>query len=160
MIRLLMLRLVVLMMLLRLMLLAMLVMLMLRAPLLVGLLIAAAERRLLLARREGLGVSRWIRRLLVAEIRLALHRLTCSVVGILVGAVGVVALRLPFRPVIGVLLAELFLGCGNQAEIMFGVLVIILGGHRVARGHRIARQLHVFFSNVGCGSPNFDFRAV
>jgi hypothetical protein len=43
---------------------------------------------------------------------------------------------------------------------MLGVLVIILGGYRVARGRRIARQLNVLLGDMGCGSPNFHIRAV
>ena len=159
-IRWLMLRLVVLMMLLRLMLLARLMLLVMRTLLLVRLLFSASEGRLRFACRVGLGVARRIRRL-IAEVRLALHRLAGSLVGIVESFVAVVGLSLAaFRTVIGILLTELLLGRRDQAEIMLGVLVIILGGHRVARGHRIASQLHVLLGDVGCRSPDLHLRTV
>src|SRR5260370_765478 len=57
-------------------------------------------------------------------------------------------------------LTELFLGGGDQAEIMFGMLVVILGGYRIAGGARVARQLHVFFRNMGCGTTDLDVGSV
>ena len=62
--------------------------------------------------------------------------------------------------VVGVLLAELFLRGGNETKIMFGVLVVILGGNRIAGALGIARKLDVFFCNVRSRAANFDVRAV
>ena len=57
-------------------------------------------------------------------------------------------------------LAKLFLRGRDQAEIMFGVLVIVFGGDRVAGTLRIAGQLKIFLGNVGSGSPNFHVRSI
>jgi hypothetical protein len=139
--------------------------LMLRPVLLVRLLIAPAVR-LRIARRVGrLGVARRVWRQ-IAEVRLALHWLTLhrlirAVVAVIEIIVAVVGLRLAaLRAIIRVLLAELFLRRGDQAQIMLGVLVIILGGYRVARGRRIARQLNVFLGDMGRRSPNLHVWAV
>jgi len=40
------------------------------------------------------------------------------------------------------------LNCGDQPEIMFGVLEITLRHHGIARGLRIACQLEIFFTYV------------
>ena len=115
-----------------------LVVLMLRPVLLVRLLIAPAV---------VLRIARWIGRLgvawrvgrLIAEVRLALHRLIHSVIAVVEIIVAVVGLHLAtLGTIIGVLLAELFLRSSNQAQIMLGVLVIILGGYRVAGSRGIA----------------------
>ncbi|SFZ85798.1 hypothetical protein SAMN02983003_2968 [Devosia enhydra] len=52
------------------------------------------------------------------------------------------------------------LGRRDDAEIMFGVLEIILRHHRVARSLRIARQLHVFFGDVGGIAAQLHVRPV
>ena len=43
---------------------------------------------------------------------------------------------------------------------MFGVLVVVLGGDRIAGGARVARQLDVFFRNVRGGAANLDVGSV
>ena len=48
----------------------------------------------------------------------------------------------------------------DEAEIMLGVLIEILGPHPVARQHRIARQLNVFVKNLGSIAADFDFRTI
>src|SRR6185437_6983639 len=53
-------------------------------------------------------------------------------------------------------LAELLLGGRDQAKIVLGMLVVVLGGHRVARRAGVARQLHVFFGDVRGGAANLD----
>ncbi len=53
-------------------------------------------------------------------------------------------------------LPELLLGGCDQPEIMFSMLVVVLGRDRVAGGTRIARQLYVFFCNVGGGATDLD----
>src|SRR6202041_1416086 len=57
-------------------------------------------------------------------------------------------------------LTELLLGSGDQAEIMLGMLVVVLGGYRIAGRARVARQLHIFFRDVGCGAANLDVGSV
>jgi hypothetical protein len=64
------------------------------------------------------------------------------------------------KPRLRLVLPELLLGGRDQTKIVLGVLIIILGGHRVAGRARIARQLHIFFSDVGCGTADLDVRPV
>jgi len=113
---------------------------------------------LLIARRKRLCIARQIRLLLrfarcVTWFVLAHERLGVIIVAIkaLVAARLSTARTLLLRlllVVIGILLAELFLRGGDQAEVVFGMLVVIFGRHRVARPLRIARQLDIFFRNV------------
>src|SRR5262249_23621666 len=56
--------------------------------------------------------------------------------------------------VIGVLLSELFLRRGDQTEIMFGVLVVVLGCHWIAGSLRVACKLDIFFCNMGSGAAD------
>jgi hypothetical protein len=69
------------------------------------------------------------------------------------GADGLVAARL-------LVLAELFLRRRDQAEIMLGVLVVVFGGDRVARGARVTRKLKIFFGDVRGGAADLDVGAV
>jgi len=133
-----------------------LMLLMLRAPLLR--LLIAATVGLRFARRERLAFTRWIGRL-VAEILRSLRRLAHFVIGFIEGIV-LIAVHLAFGAIIGILLTELFLRRGDQAEIMFGMLVIVFGGDRIAGGHRITGQLNVFLGDVRRGSANFHVGAV
>ena len=106
------------------------------------LLVLRAIVYLLVARRKRLGVAREIRLLLgfaraVARFVLAHERLTviiiaveAFVVALLVLSAGRSLLRLLI--VVGVLLAELFLRGGDETEIMFGVLVVILRCDQIA----------------------------
>src|SRR5262245_46267127 len=57
-------------------------------------------------------------------------------------------------------LPELLLRCGDQAEIMLGVLVVILRRHRIARRLRIARELNVFLGDMRRCAADFDIRSV
>jgi len=59
-----------------------------------------------------------------------------------------------------IVLAELFLRGGDQAEIVLGVLVVVFSGDRVAGRLRVAGKLNVFFGDVGGISPDFDVGAV
>src|SRR5215510_13618338 len=97
---------------------------------------------LLVARRERLCVARQIRLLL----RFARRVTRRVLLGLLI--------------VVGILLAELLLRSGDQTEIMFGMLVVVLGGYRVARSLRVACELDVFFRDVRGGAADFDIRAV
>src|SRR5437588_488880 len=69
------------------------------------------------------------------------------------GADGLVAAGL-------LVLAELLLGRRDQAEIVLGVLVVVLGGDRVARGARIARKLEIFFRDVRGRAADLDVGSV
>ncbi|KRQ13224.1 hypothetical protein AOQ71_14825 [Bradyrhizobium manausense] len=57
-------------------------------------------------------------------------------------------------------LAELLLGRRDQAEIVLGMLVVVFGGNRVARGAGVARQLKIFFGDVGGSAADLDVGAV
>ena len=57
-------------------------------------------------------------------------------------------------------LAELLLGCRDQAEIVLGVLIVVLGGDGVARGACIARKLQIFLRDVRRGTADLDVGAV
>jgi hypothetical protein len=62
--------------------------------------------------------------------------------------------------VIGVLLPELFLRRRDQAEVMLGVLVVILSGNRVAGALRVTRELDIFLRDVGGRAANFHIGAI
>nr|GAJ31643.1 hypothetical protein BDOA9_0108240 [Bradyrhizobium sp. DOA9] len=66
---------------------------------------------------------------------------------------GLVAARL-------LILAELLLGRRDQAEIMLGVLIIVLGCNGIAGGARITRKLEIFFGDVRSGTANLDVGSV
>ena len=126
---------------------------------------------LLIARRERLSVAwniwlllRFARR--VAWLVLSHERLRVIVVAVkpfvvalLLSTARALLLRL-LLIVVGVLLPELFLSGGDQTEIMFGVLVVILGRHRVAGPLRVTRKLNVFFCNMGSGTADFHIGTV
>jgi hypothetical protein len=57
-------------------------------------------------------------------------------------------------------LTELLLRRRDQAEIMLGVLVVILGSYGVTGGARIARELNVFLGHMRSGAANLDVRSV
>ena len=125
---------------------------------------------LLVARRKWLRIAGQIRLLLrftrsVARFVLAHERLTviiiaveAFVVALLVLSAGRSLLRLLI--VVGVLLAELFLRGGDETEIMFGVLVVILSGNGIAGALRVARELNIFFRNVRSRAADLNVRAV
>jgi len=113
---------------------------------------------LLITRREGLRIARQVRlrlRFPRRVARLVLPHIRLAVIIVAVKAFIGGALRLAARPgllrlliVVGVLLAELFLRGGDQAEIVLGVLIVILGRDRVAGTLCIARKLDIFFRNM------------
>ena len=57
-------------------------------------------------------------------------------------------------------LPKLLLGGGDEAEIMFGMLIVVFGGHGIAGGARVAGELDVFFGNVGGSAADLDVGAV
>lgn len=144
----------------------------LRIRLLLGVLRAILD--LLVTWRERLRISRQIRLLLwlarpVTRFVLA-HKSLIVVIVAIVGIVAAGLLRLAARRallmlrllliVVRVLLTKLFLRSGDQAEVVLGVLIIILGRHRVARTLRVARELDVFFRHVRSGAADFDVGTV
>jgi hypothetical protein len=62
--------------------------------------------------------------------------------------------------VVRVLLTKLFLRRGDQAEVVFCVLIVILRGHRVARPLRVTRELDVLFRDMRGGAADFDVGTV
>ena len=73
---------------------------------------------------------------------------------------GVALALLRLRIVIRVLLAELFLRRGDQAEIMLGVLIVIFGRHRIAGALRVARELDVFLRDMRGGAADLHVGSV
>ena len=57
-------------------------------------------------------------------------------------------------------LPKVFLRGGDQAEIMFGVLVVVFCRDRIAGALRIAGQLQVFLGNVRRIAPDLQVRSV
>ena len=151
--------------------LATLIRLLLIRLLLIGLrLMLRAVLHLLIARRERLGIARQIRLLLrftrsVARLILAHEGLAVviipvkSLVGVLLAG-GALLLLLRLLVIIWILLTELFLRGGNQAEIVLGMLVVVLGRNRIARTLRVARELDIFFRYMRSGAANFDVGTV
>jgi hypothetical protein len=74
--------------------------------------------------------------------------------------VAILRSRFVFGTRLRLVLSELLLRCGDQAEIMFGMLIVVFGGDRVAGGTRVTRQLDVFFRDVRCGTADFDVGSV
>lgn len=84
----------------------------------------------------------------IAGFTAAHHRMTLIIITVVEGFT---FSRLhAFRPGERLLLplAELFLRRSDQAEIVFGMLVVILGRYRISRGLRVASQLNVFFGDM------------
>jgi len=129
-----------------------------------------AVMHLLIARRERLGIARQIRLLLrftrsVARLVLAHEGLGVviiavkSLVGVLLAG-GALLLLLRLLVVVRILLTELFLRGGNQAKIVLGMLVVVLGRNRIARTLRVTRELDIFFRYMRSGAANFDVGTV
>jgi hypothetical protein len=129
--------------------------------------------QLLVTRRKWLRIARQIGLLLrlprhVARFVLTHERLIVVIVA--VEAVVTANLRLPagraallmrlLLIVVWVLLAKLLLRGGDQAEVGLGVLIVVLGGHRIARPLCVTRELYVFFRDVRSGAADFDIGTV
>lgn len=141
--------------------------------LLMLLMLLRAILHLLIARWKRLCVTRQIRlllRLTRCVARLVLAHKSLVVVVIAVVAVVTTGLRLSARHaallmrlllvVVWVLLTKLFLRRGDQAKVVLGVLIVILGGYRVARPLRVTRELDVFFRDMRSGAADFDVGTV
>src|SRR5947209_11046515 len=103
---------------------------------------------LMLARNEGLRLRRDEAGLL-AEIRE-----TFALVLAVLGRHFVVG------PGLRLVLTELLLRGRDQAEIMLGVLIVVLRRDRIAGTARVARELHVFLRDMGGGAADLNIRAV
>ncbi len=111
-------------------------------------------------------------RLVLPVARLVLIRLVAIVLAVVeIVAALLTLLRLPLLallrlalltllPVIRILLAELLLRGGDEAEVVLGVLVVVFGGHRIAGALRVARELDVFFRDVRGGAADLHIRPV
>ena len=99
--------------------------------------------RLRFTRREWFAADMWL--------------LAVAVVVTLIGSAHLAGLLLL---IIGLTLPKLFLRCGNNAEIVLGVLVVIFRRNRVAGALRIARELKIFFGHVGRSPANFYVRSI
>ena len=111
------------------------------ALIVIALIVFARHERLRLCRNEAR---------LLAEMREALALVLAFIGGrhFIVGA----RLRL--------VLPELLLGGSDQTEIMFGVLIVVLGRNRIARTLRVSRELDIFFRYMRSGAANFDVGTV
>src|SRR6185437_10543868 len=85
---------------------------------------------------------------LLAEARIALALVLAVLGDHLVGA----RLRL--------VLSELLLRRRDQPEIMLGVLIVVLGRDRIARGARITRELQIFLGDVRGRAADLDVGTV
>jgi hypothetical protein len=117
-------------------------------------------RLVLLVLRIRLRVARQIG-LLAGAVRLFAHSRRLAVVLALVEGVVACAGHGAFgTSEVRIVLAELLLRGGDQAVVVFGVLVVVLGRDRITGRLRVARKLHVLFSDVRGVSAYFDVRAV
>jgi hypothetical protein len=55
----------------------------------------------------------------------------------------------------GLVLAKLFLGCGDQTEIMLRVLIIIFRRDGISGTLGVTGELEIFFGDMGRGAANF-----
>jgi hypothetical protein len=93
------------------------------------------------------------RKRFAADVRLFVLVVIAVIAGI---AAAIASLLLKIR----LSLAELFLRGGDQAEIMFSVLIVVFGGDRIPRTLRIPGQLQIFLGDVGSRAPDFYVLAV
>jgi hypothetical protein len=102
---------------------------------------------LLLARIDRLRLAR--------RERLAGHT-GLVVIAVVVAVIGKIITRAAAGLLLGkgLTLTKLFLRGGDQAKIMFGVLIIIFAGDRISGTLRIAGKLEIFFGDVGRRSSN------
>ena len=105
--------------------------------------------------------------LLARMIRLRLawgERLATDVrllaIAVVVAVIGPAHLAGLLLLVIGLTLAELLLRRSDDAEIVLGVLIVILRCNRIAGALRVASELKVLFGDVGSGPANFYVRPV
>src|SRR5206468_7494306 len=119
----------------------------------------------LLVALVGLAFAALLTRIVVADVGLRLLRDEARLLAEMREALALVVAvfrrrRFVVDTRLRLVLPELLLGSGDQAEIMLGVLVVILGRDRVAGRARVARQLDVFFGDVRGGAANLDIGSV
>jgi len=154
-----------------------LLLLMLRAALImIGTRLLAAVGLRLFARRIErllvvvvLRIAEILRRLLIAEIRLTLRglalnrlplsRLTTIVFAAFEGFVADLARR-RWRLIVRILRPELLLRRRDHAQIMLGVLEVVLRSDRIAGTLGIAGQLQILLGDVVSGAADLHLRAV
>jgi hypothetical protein len=119
----------------------------------------AAAVGLLLARRKRLSLARQIGLRFARPERL-LAPGAWLLRALLVGLVAQVVARLLLRPIVRIGLAELLLRRRDQAEIVLGVLEIVLGRNRIPGGLGVTRELEIFVRDVVGSSANLHIRAV
>jgi hypothetical protein len=107
------------------------------------------RKRLRIARQIGLRIARAEGRFAAADARLLAAILVVAVLERFV--VGIVVGTLELRAVD----PELFLRGGDQAEIVLGVLIIILRCNRIAGRLRIAGKLNILFRNMRGSASDF-----
>src|SRR5579863_6122287 len=121
-------------------------------------------RLMLVALLIGLPLALMVARIVVARlIWLLLHRNEAGFLPETRKALLLVAfLRGYFGvgPWLRLILTELLLGRGDQTEVMLGMLIVILGGDRVAGRARVACKLHIFFRDVRGGAADLDVRSI
>lgn len=95
-----------------------------------------------------------IKRLRLRREGLAAHSRLIAL-AVIVVVIRRIATRVALLLIIGLRLAQLFLRGGNQAKIMFRMLIIIFGGDGIAGTLRVARELKIFLGDVRGGPANF-----
>src|SRR6478752_3715846 len=122
--------------------------------------------RLLVALLVGLTLAALLARIVVADVGLLLLRDEARLLAEMREALALVVaifrrrLRFVVDAWLRLVLPELLLRGCDQAEIMFGVLVVVLGRDRVAGRACVTRQLNVFLGDVRGGAADLDIRAV
>jgi len=111
----------------------------------IGLLLPGLELRLLVLRRHK---SRF-----GTEVGVAVAVLTIVIQRIALGT-------LHWLLLLWLALPELLLCRCDEAEVVFGVLIVILGCDRIAGRTCVARKLEIFFRNVRSGSADLDVRSI
>src|SRR5215470_9437593 len=125
----------------------------------------AVLARLLLIALIGVRLARLLARAVIAHIGLGLLRgnetgLLPKAGEILRVFIAVIRDDLVRAGLLRLILAELFLRRCDQAKIMLGVLIVVLGGDGVARGARVPRKLQIFLCDVRGGATDLDIGPV
>jgi hypothetical protein len=126
---------------------------------------AVLARLLLFALIRLVAVAVTLSALAHKGLRLLLHRNEAGLLAEIREALAVIVEIIGRRHVVDVarlrlVLTELLLGGGNQAKIVLGVLIVVLGRHGVTGRTGIARELDVFFGDMGGGATDLDIRPV
>ena len=108
----------------------------------------------LLVALVGLTLAALFTRIVVADVRLRLLRDEARLLAEMRKALALVVaifrrrLRFVVDARLRLILPELLLRGCDQAEIVFGVLIVVLGCDRIAGRARVPRQLNVFFGDM------------